>query len=250
MISFLVAAAAAVAHPAAPNPMITGPTGHGMVAPAGVACPDLVTPDALVCRALEAQKAGNNPAAAQGFEEAAKASSEKDPRTARMYAAAGNLWIAASQPAKAAADLDKALALPGLEAEQRGEALLDRARAAEAENDLATARAKLNEAVATISGDPFYWYFSASLAMRERDPITARSAIDKALKLAPSDPTILFEAGHVADFTGDDDSARSYWMRAAAGDPNGPVGRAAAKAVEMLGVTPTVKAEAPAQPRS
>ena len=37
--------------------------------------------------------------------------------------------------------------------------------------------------------------------------------------------------------------ARSYWMRAAGSDPNGPVGKAAAKAVEMLGVTPTVKTE-------
>ena len=54
---------------------------------------------------------------------------------------------------------------------------------------------------------------------------------------------ILFEAGHVADFSGDDDAARSYWMRAAGSDPDGPVGKAAAKAVEMLGVTPTVKTD-------
>ena len=241
----LLLAAAAVVNPSAPNPMITGSVRHQSVAPARVGCPDLVTPDALVCRALDAQRAGNDQVAAQSFEEAAKASSEKDPKTARMYAAAGNLWIAANQPGKAAADLDKALALPGLEAQQRGEAFLDRARAAEAQNDLATARARLNDAGATISSDPFYWYFSASLAMRERDPITARSSIDKALGLAPSDPAILFEAGHVADFTGDDNSARSYWMRAAAADPNGPVGKAAAKAVEMLGVTPTVKTDVP-----
>ena len=213
--------------------------------PAQTACPAVVTPDALVCRALDAQKAGNNESAAQAFEEAAKASSDKDPKTARMYAAAGNLWIAANQPGKAALDLDKALALPGLEAEQRGEALLDRARAAEAQDDLATARAKANEAAATISDDPFYWYFSAALAIREGDRATANSSIGQALKLAPSDPTILFEAGHVADFSGDDSAARSYWMRAAASDPNGPVGKAAAKAVEMLGVTPTVKSDAP-----
>ena len=37
--------------------------------------------------------------------------------------------------------------------------------------------------------------------------------------------------------------ARSYWMRAAGSDPNGPIGKAAAKAVEMLGVTPAVKTE-------
>ncbi len=211
---------------------------------AATPCPDVVTPDALVCRALEAQKAGDSQSAAQAFEEAAKASINKDPKTARMYAAAGNLWIAAGQAGKAAFDLDRALALPGLEAEQRGEALLDRARAAEAQGDLKTARAKLTEAAATISGDPFYWYFSAGLAIREGDAATAKTSIGKALSLAPSDPTILFEAGHVADFTGNDDDARRYWSRAAAGDPNGPVGKAAAKAIEMLGVTPTVKSGA------
>jgi tetratricopeptide (TPR) repeat protein len=215
------------------------------VAPTAQAgCPDLVTPDALVCRALAAQKNGDNQSAAQAFEEAAKASNDKDTKTARLYAAAGNLWIAANQPGKAAFDLDRALALPGLEAEQRGEALLDRARAAEAQDDLKTARAKLNEAAATISDDPFFWYFSAALALREGDGPTATNAIGKALALAPSDPAILFEAGHVADFNGHDDQARSYWMRAAGSDPNGPVGKAAAKAVEMLGVTPTVKSDA------
>jgi tetratricopeptide (TPR) repeat protein len=206
-------------------------------------CPNLVTPDALVCRALAAEKVGDHSGAAQSFEEAAKASSDKDLKTARMYAAAGNLWIAADQPGKAALDLDKALALPGLEAEQRGEALLDRARAAEAQNDLKTARAKANEAAQTISADPFYWYFSAALALRENDTATAQVAIGKALTLAPSDPTILFEAGHVADIAGDDDKARSYWMRAAGSDRSGEVGKAAAKAVEMLGVTPTVKTD-------
>lgn len=227
MIPFLLAAAAASA------------------APAAQACPNLVTPDALVCRAMDAEKSGNNASAAQGFEEAAKAAGDKDPKTARMYAAAGNLWIAADQPAKAAADLDKALALDGLEGKQRGEAFLDRARAAEEQGDFATARAKLNEAKVTISDDPFYWYFSAALALREHDGATAQSAIAEALKLAPGDPAVMFEAGYVADFNGDDDQARSYWMRAAGGDPNGPVGKAAAKAVEMLGVTPVVKTDPP-----
>ena len=212
--------------------------------PSAAACPDLVTPEALVCDALQSEKSGDHAGAAQAFEEAAKASPERDPKTARMFAAAGNLWIAAKEPGKAALDLDRALALPGLEAEQRGEALLDRARAAEAQNDLKMARAKLNEAATTISDDPFYWYFSAAVAIRENDLVTAQAAISKALTLAPSDPTILFEAGHVAEMAGDDAKARGYWMRAAAGDPDGEVGKAAAKAVEMLGVTPTVKMDA------
>jgi len=232
LIHMLISAAVAASAPPAAAP-----------APAAVACPDVVTPDALVCRALEAQKSGDPEAAARGFEEAAQASSDTEPAKARMWAAAGNMWLAANQPGKAALDLDRALALKGLEAEQRGEALLDRARAAEATNDLKTARAKLNEAAASISDDPFYWYFSAALAIREGDKATAEAAINKALTMAPADPAVLFEAGHVAHFAGDDDKARSYWMRAAGSDPNGAVGKAAAKAVEMLGVTPTVKTE-------
>lgn len=204
-------------------------------------CPDVITPEALICRAIEAQGNGNTQAAAQAFEEAAKASSEKDPASARMWAAAGNMWIAAGQPGKAALALDKALALPGLRAEQRGEALLDRARAAESQGDLKTARAKLNEAAATISGDPFYWYFSAALAIREADKATAQTAIGRALALAPADPSILFEAGHVAHFAGDDVGARDYWKRAAARDANGPVGKAARDALKMLPAPLTVK---------
>jgi len=207
------------------------------------ACGSVVTPDTLVCRALQAQAAGDSAGAAQGFEQAAKATPASDPRAARIWAAAGNLWIAANQPEKAAAALDHALAAPGLAGAQRGEALLDRARAAEADGDIRTARARLDEAGATISGDPFYWYFNAALAIREGDQPKAQSAIAKALALAPSDATILFEAGHVADLVGDDDQARAYWTRAASSDPNGDVGRAAAKAIEMLGVTPTVQTD-------
>ena len=64
-------------------------------APAASGCPEVVTPDALVCRAVEEQKSGDPAGAAQSFEEAAKASSDQDARTPRMWAAAGNMWIAA-----------------------------------------------------------------------------------------------------------------------------------------------------------
>jgi tetratricopeptide (TPR) repeat protein len=232
----LLAAAIAAATPA------SAPTG---------ACPNVVTPDALVCRALDAQKSGRAEEAAENFEEAAKASSDKDPATARMWAAAGNMWIAAAQPGKAAVDLDKALSLPGLEAEQRGEALLDRARAAEAQNDLKMARTRLNEAAASISEDPFYWYFSAALAIREGDVANAQASIGKALTLAPSDATILFEAGHVAHFAGDDRKARDYWNRAASGDAGGPIGKAARDAIAMLPAPTNLATQPkPAQPKS
>ncbi len=210
-----------------------------IVASAPGQCPDVVTPDAFVCRALEASSGGKPEAAATAFEQAALATDNKDPARARMLAAAGNMWIAAGQPGKAALALDRALAGTGLQAEQRGEALLDRARAAEAQNDLKTARAKLNEAAATIAEDPFYWYFSAALAIRELDKATAQSAIGRALTLAPSDPTILFEAGHVAHFAGDDTKAKDYWTRAAAADPAGASGKAAREALALLAASAT-----------
>ena len=203
-------------------------------AAASSACPDLVTPQAFVCRALQSSKTGDPEAAALAFEQAAAAQTSDEAEKARMWAAAGNMWIAANQAGKAAIALDKALAGTGLQAEQRGEALLDRARAAESQNDLKAARSKVNEAARTISDDPFLWYFSAALAIREGDAVTAKNAINKALTLEPNNPTILFEAGHVHHFAGDEAAARTYWSRAAAADPNGKSGQAAREALALL----------------
>ena len=208
-------------------------------------CPNLVTPQAFTCRALQASNAGNPEAAAEAFEQAANAQSDDEVEKARLLAAAGNMWIAAGQAGKAAVALDRALSGTGLQAEQRGEALLDRARAAEAQNDLKMARSKVTEATRTISGDPFLWYFSAALAIRERDAVTAKEAIGKALTLEPNDPTVLFEAGHVYHFAGDMAAARSYWTRASAADPRGKSGQAAREALAMLD-KPVVQSEAPA----
>lgn len=211
------------------------------LAAAAAPCPDVVTAEAFICRAIHAS-ADHQPAeAAQAFEQAAQALNASDPQVSRLYAAAGNSWIAAGQPRKAAFDLDKALAGPALQAQQRGEALLDRARAAEAQNDLKTARAKVGEAAQTISEDPFLWYFSAALAIREGDAATAKSSIERALALAPSDPVILFEAGHVAEFSGDLVGARDYWIRTVARDPDGEAGRAAKEALKLLPVPVTVQ---------
>ena len=211
-------------------------------------CPEVVTAEAFICRAIRATADSKPKDAAEAFEQAALQLDSSNPETARLWAAAGNMWIAAGQPGKAALALDRALAGTSLVAEQRGEALLDRARAAEAQNDLKTARAKMREAVATISDDPFLWYFSAALAIREGDAATAKSSIGKALTLAPNDPVILFEAGHVAHFAGDNVGARDYWTRTVERDPNGDAGKAAREALKLLPVTLTVQGEpAPAK---
>ncbi|HET7316287.1 MAG TPA: hypothetical protein VFI88_02545 [Sphingomicrobium sp.] len=197
-------------------------------------CPDAATSEAFVCRAVQASADSNPKAAAEAFEQAARTVDSSSPEAAKLLAAAGNSWIAAGEPGKAAFDLDKALAGTGLEAEQRGEALLDRARAAEAQNDFKTARAKVNEAAQTIPRDPFLWYFSAGLAIREGDAATAKSSIGEALTLAPTDPTILFEAGHVAQFAGDTVGARDYWTRVVQNAPNSEAGQAAREALNLL----------------
>ena len=208
----------------------------------GAACPEVVTAEAFICRAIHATAESRPREAAEAFEQAALQLDSTNPETSRLWAASGNMWIAAGEPGKAALALDKALAGNGLLAEQRGEALLDRARAAEAQDDLKTARAKVNEATATIAQDPFLWYFSAALAIREGDAATAKSAIGRALTLAPNDPSVLFEAGHVAQFAGDVAGARDYWTRASAADPNGEAGKAAREALAML--------DQPAPPRN
>ena len=214
MILFALAAALASAQPA----------------PAAPAC--AAGPSGAVCRALAAGEAGKADVAAQEFE--SLAATATGPERDRALAAAGNMWIAAGQPGKAALALDRALAGTGLQAEQRGEALLDRARAAESQNDLKLARARVTEATQTIGEDPFLWYFSAALAIREGKAEQAKIAIGKALSLAPDEALVLFEAGHVYQFAGEPDKAKDYWTRAAAKEPDSPTGKAAKEALALL----------------
>ncbi len=196
-------------------------------------CPSVLTHEAQSCRAIAANKVGRFVEAAAAFESAADLAPADAPARDRALAAAGNMWIAAGQPGKAALALDKALAGTGLQAEQHGLALLDRARVAEAQDDLKTARAKVTEAAKTISEDPYLWFFSAALALREEDVPTAKSSINRALAMVPGSPEVLFEAGHVAKAGGEDAQARDYWTRAIAADPNGPTGKAARQALAM-----------------
>ena len=211
-------------------------------------CPSLLTAQAQSCRAVEASGSGRFAEAAAAFESSADLTAPSDPAHDRALAAAGNMWIAAGQPGKAALALDKALAGKGLQAEQHGLALLDRARAAEAQGDFKTARAKVTEAARTIAEDPYLWYFSAALAVREGDLPTAKVAIGRALTMAPDSPEVMFEAGHIAEAAGEDARARDYWTKAAAADPIGATGRAARQALAVTTVPLTVTNQVTTRP--
>ena len=211
-------------------------------------CPTVLTHEAQACRAIEANRAGRFAEAATAFESAADLAPAGDPSRDRSLAAAGNMWIAAGQPGKAAVALDRALSGTGLKADQHGLALLDRARAAEAQGDLKTARAKVNEAAKTIGEDPFLWYFSAALSLREEDVPAAKSAINRALAMVPDSAEVLFEAGHIAKAGGEDAQARDYWNRAVAADPNGPTGKAARAALAMTDAPLTVTNQVSTRP--
>lgn len=212
-------------------------------------CPVTDDVDSQLCRAVEANKQGRFAEGAALFEQAAVKLAESNPiRRDQALAAAGNLWIAAGQPGKAALALDKALAGTGLQAEQHGLALLDRARAAEAQGDFKIARGKVTEAAKTISEDPYLWFFSAALAIREEDIPTAKSSINRALAMAPDSPEVLFEAGHVAKAAGEDAQARDYWTKAVAADPNGPAGKAAREALSMTDAPLTVTNQVATRP--
>jgi len=211
-------------------------------------CPNVLTQEALACRAVEASKSGKFAEAATAFEQAADLGQPGDPARDRAFAAAGNMWIAAGEPGRAAVVLDKALAGKGLQAEQHGLALLDRARAAEEQGDLKTARAKIDEAAKTIGQDPFLWYFSAAISLREENIPAAKSAINRALAMAPSSAEVLFEAGHIAKAGGEDVQARDYWAKAIAADPNGPTGKAAREAIAMTDAPLTVTNQVATRP--
>jgi len=162
-------------------------------------------------------------------------------RSRILWGMGGNLRLAEGEALGAARDLDHALAIPGGSDLERGELLLDRARAAQASGDIATAEARAAEAARLIPGDPFLWYFRTTLAVAANDVPRAKLAIAHALRLAPGDPTILFESGHVAQLAGEDAAARDAWRKALAADPKSPSGQLAREALGLAGVPLTVK---------
>lgn len=238
----LIAAALALAAPTA-GPPIPYPKADLNACSGGSDVAD------LTCRALHAEQAGNFAESATEFEGLAARIGESDAAARdRAWSAAGNMWIAANRPDKAMAALDRALAGKTQSGQQLGMTQLDRARAAEMKGDLKTARAMINQATITISGDPYLYYFSAVVAQREGDYPRARSAINRAVSLAPTSSEVLLEAGNIASGSGDKDGARDYWTKAVTAGPQSAAGKTAQLLLRQLDVPLTVTNQVSAQP--
>jgi tetratricopeptide (TPR) repeat protein len=245
MLSLLIAAAVAAAPPAAPP----NQEAHSV---RGRKCAALAdsNPTAAIDEAQAWAAAGGGmaarqclgiaqstleqwPAAAATFEGAAKdAQIATDPMAVVLWMQAGNAALAGDDPARARAAFDRALALPGLSDEMKGEVHLDRARAGVAVNDLPGAKGDLAEATRLVPRDALGWLLSANLARRMKDLPLAFSAIRQAAALSPDDPSIAYEAGNIAAASGNMADAKAAWTRAATAAPDSNAGKAATLALK------------------
>lgn len=187
---------------------------------------------ARVCLGLAYVELGRWAPAATAFEQAARAAeTSQDPRRSDFWVQSGNAWLAADDAAKALIAFDAALATTSLTPELRGEVHLDRARAHVALGNLPPARADIDKGLQLVAKDPFAWYLSAALAIREGNMARAVADIAKSVELAPDDPTVLLQAGTIAGTTGDVALARQRYAQVVKLAPNSEAGRAAQAAL-------------------
>ena len=185
--------------------------------------------------------------AAVAFEQAARdAEGKKDARAADLWVQSGNSWLAADNAAKARSAFDAALATTKMTPALRGEIYLDRGRADVALGDLAAARADMDKGLELVPNDPFGWYLSAALALRQEAVQRAQQDIAKAVQMAPDDSDVLLLAGNIAGMSGDVDAARAFYERAIKAEPNSAAAKLAQKQLtENSGATPTEAVPSP-----
>jgi len=170
--------------------------------------------------------------AATAFEQAARdAEKAKDASASDFWVQSGNSWLAAGDGVKARLAFDAALAGGSLSPELRGEAYLDRGRAGVLLGDLAGARADIDQGLKLVPADPFAWFLSSALALREEKLARAREDIARAIALAPDDADVLLQAGNVAGVSGDAEAATAFYAKAAESAPASPAGKAALAAL-------------------
>lgn len=183
---------------------------------------------AAQCLGIARTAAGDWKGAADAFVVAAGlAEGIHDANASSLWVSAGNAALAGGDPSRAKAAIGNALNTPGFGGLMRGEALLDRARANVALNDLGSARSDMNEALGLAADDPMTWLLSATLARRMGDTTRATADIAQAETRAPNDPDVLFESGNIAAAAGDMAKARAEWTKAAAANPKSPAAESA-----------------------
>jgi hypothetical protein len=188
------------------------------------------------CLGIAETAAGDWKAATDAFTAAAGIADQmNDPRAATLWVSAGDAALAGGDGTAARKAIDSALANVALAGEQRGEALLDRARADVVADDNPAARSDLDQALTLVPADPVAWLLSATLARRMGDGARAATDIKEAQGRAPNEPAILLEAGNIAALNGNPAEARVQWSHAQAADPNGEIGRSAAAKIAAIG---------------
>lgn len=194
------------------------------------------------CLGLGYSALGRWASAATAFEQAAReAETKQDPRRADYWVQSGNAWLASGDGAKAKGAFDAALAAATLTPELRGEVHLDRARAAVLLGDVKAARTDIDQGLKLVPADPFGWYLSSGLAMREGDLVRAKADIAKAVSLAPDDADVLLHAGNVAGGAGDVEGARTFYGKVVALSPASAAGKAAQTALAANAPAPQQK---------
>lgn len=187
------------------------------------------------CLGLAYANQGKWAAAAAEFTGAAQAAQTKDDeRAATYWAEAGNARLAGGDAAGALAALNAALATGTLEGKERGEALLDRARASVGTGDLGQARIDLDRALELVPQDSLAWLLSATLARRAGDLARAHKDIAEARSRAPDAAPVEFEAGNIAAKSGDVEGAKTAWKRAMTLAPGSDTAKAAAQALQQF----------------
>lgn len=174
-------------------------------------------------------------AAATVYDQSAQeAEAANAPGRAGFRAQAGNAWLAAGEPLRALQALDAALTTPGLDQGQRGQALLDRARAQVALGRAEQARSDIDSALQLVRNDGFAWYLSAALARRSNDALRAATDIAHARQLSPDDPDILLLAGTIVGQAGNMNEAYTLYRRVVELAPDSDAGRQAAASLATV----------------
>ena len=163
---------------------------------------------------------------------------------AQVLDQAGQAWLLAGEPVRAAGVLTAAVALTP----EDPDLLIDRAEARAGEKNYREALADLDAALKLDAKrvDALVFRASAHRSLEQYDQ--ARRDIDTALRVAPDQPDALLERGNIRGMTGDKEGARKDWQRVAQVAPNSAADGAAKANLAKLDGGAAAPATPPAKP--